>query len=216
MLDVPAPPVFHGEQGKDDLPEFLHGLRAWYHTTKSACGLNAHQLFELITYQAFPYRSNAYNWFNTRKSQILAEARANMQDPNAVLTCTVKAVSEDFDYLNGDKESKLYSMELQAGENIATFVMHFCGLAREIQKREETALYKLIPAVSMNAPDYAQALEAKVIDQTATLEEAEKLAWKYTRHRALRGNMPVLGCAKSDLKHVRFGEPDVSHRHTVA
>ena len=112
---VRAPPVFHGEPGKDDLPAFLDDLCGWYHTTKYTCRLDSCQLLELLSYQAFPFRSNAFEWFKAVKSHILAEAEDDVQDPNAPLTHTVKAVSEEFDYLNGDKESKLYSMELQAG-----------------------------------------------------------------------------------------------------
>ena len=139
----------------DDLPAYLHDLCAWYHTTKSACRLNALQLFELISFQAFPFRSNACEWFKTHKSQILDQALEDVQDANAPLTHTVRALSEEFEYLTGDKKSILYSMELQAGENVATFVMRFRRLALEAEVHESKALRKLIYAVSQHAPDYA-------------------------------------------------------------
>ena len=212
---VRAPPVFHGEPGKDDLPAFLHDLCSWYHTTKSICRLNDRRLFEIFSHGAFPFRSTASWWFKATKSHILAEAEDDVQDANALLTHTVRAVSEEFDYLNGDKESKLFSMELQAGENLATFVMQYHDLALEAEVREEKALYRLISAVSTHAPDYAQALENRVIDQTATLEEADKLAQRYNRHYAVRGRMPVPERAKSNHKHVSFKEPDASHQGTL-
>ena len=154
MLDIRTPPVFHGEQGKDDLPAFLHDLCAWYYTTKGAFGLSGRQLFELISYQAFPFRSIVYEWFKPLKLQILAETLADTQDVNAFLTHTVRAVSKEFEFLTGDKENMLYSMELQASESIAAFVMRFHTLALEAEVRESRALCKLILAVRTHATDF--------------------------------------------------------------
>ena len=52
---VSDPPVFHGEPGVDDLPAYIHSLKAWYYSTKNASMLDASRLFDIMAHKAFPF-----------------------------------------------------------------------------------------------------------------------------------------------------------------
>jgi len=84
-------------------------------------------LFQLIS-SAFPFRSAAQVCFGDVCTSI-EEAAAQSDEADALLICTLKALSAEFDHISGDKEQQLYDMQLQAVESASAVAMRFAALA---------------------------------------------------------------------------------------
>lgn len=89
------------------------GIAAQVHALSS----NKPQCFGLM-HMAFPFNSHAQVWFEEGCTKI-EQAAAQSQAEYALLDSTLTALSTDFCFLSGDKEQRLYDMELQSGEDVA-------------------------------------------------------------------------------------------------
>ena len=122
---------FCGKSITDDLPALKHYLSTWYYRMKATTKLTPANLFKLISC-ASPFRSAAQDWFEVALTSI-EEVIEQSDEADALLICTLKATSAEFDHISGDKEQQLLDKQLQAGESASAFAMRFAALAREAE-----------------------------------------------------------------------------------
>jgi len=83
MPQVPPPPEFSEEAGKDNLQRFAHDLDAWYFSAKSTSNVNEERLFERIARRGFPYASQALEWSKRERANIERAAREQVSEGSA-------------------------------------------------------------------------------------------------------------------------------------
>jgi hypothetical protein len=78
MPTLPDPPKYRGESSKDDLPALLHEFGMWERKVRSsASSITTETVLDLAA-NAFPYRSQALEWYELNKDITLTQTRANI------------------------------------------------------------------------------------------------------------------------------------------
>jgi len=116
-----------------------------------------------MKYKAFPYESQAYEWFSVACDGIEAAARAAEADEDAYLTLTIKALRKEFEHLAGDREQELNSMELKNGEDVAAFALKFQRLAKEVGVAGQKAVRKFSRAINEHAPGLVSHIQGDLL-----------------------------------------------------
>eukprot|EP00983_Pelagomonas_calceolata_P031803 998200-Pelagomonas_calceolata.AAC.1 len=115
-----------------------------------------------MAHKAFPFRSQASEWFQNHHDEIRMAAAAD-PNPDAHLLHTVSKIASAFEFISGDKEQQLEAMEYKPPQIIAIFATTFYNLATDARVRDGKAARVLMSAYSKHAPELTQALKNELL-----------------------------------------------------
>ena len=80
MPTLPDPPIFHGHLKKDNLPVFLHDLKMWFISVQGISSSMSKEKVSGLLERAFPFQSQAHDWHECEKEELLAQVSAAETD----------------------------------------------------------------------------------------------------------------------------------------
>jgi len=191
MPTLPEPPVFSGSD-KDDLAVFKHLLKMWFldvrsNTPLSVDGETMKTRVSGLLEKAFPFHSEAHEWYVSKKEVLLAQvSEAGGDQLDALYNVVSTALGKAFAHILGDKVLELQSMRLEPGANLAEFASKFARLATETQAdnaaNNDRTVRMFRTAVHECAPTLASTIDADLlqgdgeVSLSAVIEYARKLA----------------------------------------
>jgi len=120
MPILPDPPVFHGRPKKDNLPVFLHILKMWFRSVQGISSSMSKERVSGLLEKAYPFQSQAHDWYESEKEELLAQVSAAETDQlDALYRLVSTAIGKEFEHILGDKEQKLWAMVLKPSDNLA-------------------------------------------------------------------------------------------------
>ena len=132
MPTLPDPPVFHGHPKKDNLPVFLHDLKMWFRSVQGISSSMSKERVSGLLERAFPFQSQAHDWYENKKEELLAQVSAVETDQlDALYRSVSTAIGKEFEHILGDKEQELWVMVLKPSDNLADFASKNYRLAKE-------------------------------------------------------------------------------------
>jgi len=164
MPTLPDPPVFHGHPKKDNLPVFLHDLKMWFRSVQGISSSMSKERVSGLLERAFPFQSQAHDWYESEKEELLAQVSAAETDQLDALHRSVStALGKEFEHILGDKEQELWAMVLKPSDNLADFASRYYRLAKETRVDTGKAVRRLKVAVQRCAPTLASQIDVEML-----------------------------------------------------
>ncbi len=130
-LQVPPPPDFGEEAGKDNLQSFLHNLDAWYYSAKSTINLKRTSCLSSLHAEFSPMPHRPLEWLKHERASIESTASKQGSEGSAsqlpmqytLLLVLKQALRMELNYFSSDRKQELYAMGLRAGDNVVGFAL---------------------------------------------------------------------------------------------
>ena len=128
--------------------------------------------------RAFPFQSQAHDWYESEKEELLAQVSAAETDQLDALHRSVStALGKEFEHILGDKEQELWAMVLKPSDNLADFASRYYRLAKETRVDTGKAVRRLKVAVQRCAPTLASQIDFDMLQLGNEVSQDKDIAY---------------------------------------